>query len=285
MAPASNAGYLIDVGPYRDAVAVERVVAEITGGRLELEIAPEHLTLAADGRRVVVAGKRLVVTRKGRRREIRREHALDHARLHLARGFPGRELALWLEATPGVVERVWGVEPRSLLDDGGLDAGRALDRLVTRLRDALGERGGAATELGEGGHRVLLADRRDRLVVYARPLFRERPRRVLEVCADGTLAIPAKGGDRRARFRSRYDVIASGDHIRFAGERGDDVAHLFLPWIAPEDRAELARRFAELVDPAPPDETGHAIVRAPARGPLSARLAAAWPLPLSSRAR
>src|SRR6185503_13147581 len=85
---------------------------------------------------------------------------------------------------------------------------------------------------------------------------RERPRRTLEVCRDGTIVMPGRERDRRAHFESRFGVSVSGDRVVFSD--GDDhrVASLLLPWIAPEDRQELARRFAELVDPAPPEPSG-----------------------------
>jgi hypothetical protein len=91
------------------------------------------------------------------------------------------------------------------------------------------------------------------MIVFARPLFRERPRRVLEVGRDGSLVVPGRRGDRSARFESRAQVIVSGDRIRFTGGDGRDLVSLWLPWIALEDRHELVRRFGELVDPAPPE--------------------------------
>jgi hypothetical protein len=269
------------MAPYRDAVAAERLTAPIADGTLELVVEPRAVELRHRRGGVRLAGREIVVTRQGRRAPQHRRLELEPGALRVTRGYPGRELALWLEIRPGVVERVWSAQPRSLLDDGGLEAARALDRLAARLVEATGDRGGPATELGHGGHRVLLADHGDRLVVYARPLFRERPRRCFEVCSDGTLVVPGRGGDRRARFRSRFDVVAGGDRIRFAGESGDDVAQLYLPWISPEDRAELARRCAELVDPVPPDQSRASPLARPAGAAMTPRLAAGWPLPLS----
>jgi hypothetical protein len=110
-----------------------------------------------------------------------------------------------------------------------------------------------AIELGNGGHRVLLVRFDDRLVLHARPIFRERPRRIVEVCLDGTLVIPGRRGDRRGRVESRFGIAAITDRILFSDPREAEVASLWLPWIAPEDRQELARRFGDLIDPLPPE--------------------------------
>ena len=52
--------------------------------------------------------------------------------------------------------------------------------------------------------------------------------------SDGTLVVPDKKadeGERRASFRTRFDVVSGSDRIRFAGPSGADVAQLYLPWI------------------------------------------------------
>jgi hypothetical protein len=76
-------------------------------------------------------------------------------------------------------------------------------------------------------------------------------------------------------------VTVSGDRIRFTGGDGRDLASLWLPWIAVEDRHELVRRFGELVDPAPPEPDYE-----PRTGsrPWASGLGRA-PLPHSARAR
>jgi hypothetical protein len=204
-----------------------------------------------------VAASGALWVRRGRRGgDRKRELPLGRSRLWVARAHPTRDLALWYEAEPGVVERLGGVRPVDLSDADPLASWRQLDRLSSELlRDLAPWSGGAgdATELGRGEHRVLVVALADRLVVYARPIFRERPRRALEVCSDGTLVVPGRRGDRRARFRSRLAVNAAGDRIAFADDDDRLVASLWLPWIAPEDRQELARRFGELVDPSPPE--------------------------------
>ena len=228
----------------------------------------------------------------GRRHRHRRELDSARSRLWVARSFPAGDLAIWCEVRPGVVERLGGIRALPLLDEEAMAARRELDRLAAAAAAALAEAGGEAgvgagpvreagaggaargdavgaggaargdavavgrpglaVEVGAGQHRVLVVDRGDRLVVYARPLFRERPRRVLEVCADGGLVLPRQGrrGDRRRRFgRSRFRVTVSGDRVLFAADDGRDVASVWLPWIGEDERVELARRFGALVDP------------------------------------
>lgn len=233
------------MAPSRDGPV--RVEAGAHGVRVDLGT---RYRLSVSGGRAV--WKRL---RRGRRRTL----ALGRARLWVARAHPTRELALWYEVEPGRVERLGGVRPVPLFDTGALAAWRALDRAAAELSRALAPWSGEveeATEIGRGGHRVLVVRFAERLVLYARPLFRERPRRTLEVCRDGTIVMPGRERDRRAHFESRFGVSVSGDRVVFSD--GDDhrVASLLLPWIAPEDRQELARRFAELVDPAPPEPSG-----------------------------
>ncbi len=233
------------VAPSRDGPV--RVEAGADGVRVDLG---RRYRLAVSGGRAV--WKR---TRGSRRRTL----SLGRARLWMARAHPTRELALWYEVDPGRVERLGGVRPVPLFDAGALAAWRALDRAAAELARALAPWSGdveEATELGRGGHRVLVVRFADRLVVYARPLFRERPRRALEVCRDGTIVVPARDRDRRAHFESRFGVSVSGDRVIFSDRDDHRVASLLLPWIAPEDRQELARRCADLVDPAPPEPTG-----------------------------
>ena len=50
-------------------------------------------------------------------------------------------------------------------------------------------------------------------------------------------------------MRSQHGVTVWGDYVRFADPDGTDLARVAIPWIAPEDRRELARRIGQLVDP------------------------------------
>jgi len=176
--------------------------------------------------------------------------SLDRRRVVVARGLPTEDLALWYEGRPGVLSRVVGLRPLELLDEAALSAWRRLDVLATRLRRALSGLGDGvlrAFELGRGQHRVLLVEYRDRLVLHARPLFRERPRRAMEVRLDGSILLAARHGDQRIHCNSRYAVTLLGDRIRFESSDGRDVVSLWLPWIAHEDRAELAERMGNFV--------------------------------------
>jgi hypothetical protein len=151
-----------------------------------------------------------------------------------------------------VATRVAGLRPVELLDAEGLAASRDLEHLLKRMAAALASHGRgtvAATELGQGADRVLLLDDGDKLELFARPLFREWTRRVLVVSSDGTVVvIRRRGGHHRTECRSRFGVTVLGDRIRFAGPRGEDRASVWLPWIAPEDRRELARRIGDRLD-------------------------------------
>lgn len=244
--------------PFREPPTAPSAAAPSRDGPVRLEAGPHHVRLELGARwRLTVSDAGALWVRRGRRRADRkRELPLGRSRLWVARAHPTRDLALWYEPVPGVVERLGGVRPVDLSDPDPLASWRALDRLATDLTGSLATwSGGAgdAVELGRGEHRVLLVALADRLVVYARPIFRERPRRALEVCSDGTLVVPGRKGDRRARFHSRLAVNTLGDRIAFADEQDRMVASIWLPWIAPEDRKELARRFGELVDPSPPE--------------------------------
>ncbi|HTE51746.1 MAG TPA: hypothetical protein VK698_12920 [Kofleriaceae bacterium] len=261
-------------GLYREAASGPLVAAPSRDGAVTLEVGPRHVRLSLGERqRLTVSGSAATWVRQRGRADHRRELTLGPARLWPARSFPTRGLAIWYEPRPGQVERLGGVRATTPFEPDALAGWRALDRLAEELARALAahvahvgagldDAGPAETvELGRGQHRVLLVDLGDRLVVYARPLFRERPRRALEVDRDGWLIVPGRGrqrdgdgeGDRTRRFSSRDQVSASGDRLRFTGDDGRDLASLWLPWIAAEDRQELARRLGELVDPAPPE--------------------------------
>jgi hypothetical protein len=237
-------------GPYRGLSAREILEAPTRDGPARLEIRPDAVVLDLGSRwHLTVAGAFLAIERPGKRR--RRSRKLTGRRLVAARGYPTGGVALWYEERPGMMRRVEGLRPVTLLDADGLSGVRALDRLASRLMVALRERSGglvAAIELGNGKHRVLLLDDGRCYRLYARPLFREHPRLALEVCADGSV-VTYRGGRpfRRARCRSRYDVILGGDFIRFVDRRGVDRAAVALPWIGASERAEIAARVGERV--------------------------------------
>jgi hypothetical protein len=164
------------------------------------------------------------------------------------------------------MDRLAGLRPLELLGPrwrapaagagaGALRAWHRLDQLALRLASALEPHAAGvrrAFELGAGAHRVLLLAHDDRMVLYARPLFRERLRRLLEVRADGGVLVRARDADQRIVCRSRFGISVLGDRIRFEGANGRDRASAWLPWISAEDRVELARRLGRMLDPEPP---------------------------------
>jgi hypothetical protein len=160
-----------------------------------------------------------------------------------------------MEIEPGKpragVRRIFGVEPVSLLEPEGLVALAALDRLAHRLRNELAPRAGdirRAIEIGRGLDKVLVADHGDRFIVYARRLFRDRARFAMAIHDDGRIVVPDRKGTREITVTSRFGVTVWGDYVRFADPHGTDLAKVSIPWIAPEDRKELARRIGQLVD-------------------------------------
>ncbi len=243
--------------PYRELAAAPTYKAPSRDGTVSLEVGPQHVRLDLGERlRLTVSGNAATWVRHRRGAPSRRELTLAQRSLWAVRSFPTGDLALWYERRPGQIERLGGVKPVAPFDIGALAAWRALDRVAEEVVRALAAHGGGATEaveLGRGHHRVVLIQLAERLVIYARPLFRERPRRTLEVCRDGSLVLPGRSPDGRARIATRSQVTPSGDRICFTTGDGRDLVSLWLPWIAPEDRQEIARRFGDLVDPLPPE--------------------------------
>jgi len=245
-------------GPYRIAAAREVLRARTTGGVVRVEFAPRQTVIGAGSRsEVSITDRILRITQRGRRTKTRTVD-LGRARLVVAHAYPTGSIALWHEYQVGRMHRIVGLSPSELLDSAALTALHQIERVGARLVEALAPHAHGvyrATEYGKGQHRVLELDFGDRLVLYARPVFRERPRRIIEVCEDGSIVVPnKKGPDRRVAVSNRYGVVHSGDRIRFCGAEGDDLASVFLPWIAPQDRVEITRRLCALIDrgaPAP----------------------------------
>lgn len=253
---------------YRDDVG-DRGEARTAAGLLRIDFAPRHVKLAVGPRSLeIVDGFATVIEPHRVRSDRERRQSLRIAgRLVVARGVPRESLGVWIEVEPGTPDagfrRLFGVEPASLLEASGLAALASLDRLAARLRHALAHHARdvrRASELGphaSGGlDKVLVLDDDDRTVVFARKLFRDRARRVLEAGRDGAVFVrdprrargapPAEGRD--IVVRSRHAVTVTGDNLRFTDAHGGDLAKLALPWIAFEDRVELARRIGQRID-------------------------------------
>ncbi|MBL0217489.1 MAG: hypothetical protein IPQ07_26900 [Myxococcales bacterium] len=104
-----------------------------------------------------------------------------------------------------------------------------------------------AIEIGRGLDKVLLADHGAQSR-SARRLFADRARLAMSIHDDGRIVIPDKKGPREITIRSRFGMTVWDDYVRFADPQGTDLAKVSIPWIAPEDRKELARRIGQLVD-------------------------------------
>lgn len=249
---------------YRDE-AGDHLEAPTADGPFTARFAPRAVELSVAARSLIVTDRFVTVAlhhRTQRSRDRRTSLPLT-GRLVVARDVPHEDLGVWLEVDPEHpartgMQRVFGVEAINLMEPDGLPALAALDRLAQRLRAELAPRARdvrRAFEIGRGLDKVLLADHGDRFVVYARRLFRDRARFAMAIHDDGRIVLPAGKGDKADRtivVRSRYGVTVWGDHVRFADPNGDDLGKVAIPWIAPEDRDELARRIGQLVDRAAP---------------------------------
>lgn len=244
-------------------------------GDVELEVAPRH-TLLKVGEQLTlsVTEKFAELTRvTSRNRTKKRSLRLQDARLLVARAVPTDNIGIWHEATPGVVTRLFGLRQHTLESGADVDEfndrWRKLARLVTHLERALGRHSGGverALEVGAGADRVLVMDCGDHLLFHVRRLFREHPRRAFKVERNGTITVlqaalfqdPA-GGRRRRQGKDppsftctfRLGVMATGDYLRFADRRGEDLGRISLPWIRPEDRAHLVKIIKDTISPAP----------------------------------
>lgn len=241
------------MGAFRVAEGSEILEAQTRVGVLRLEVAPRHIALALRALQVAITEEFVTITEQLRKKIRRTSERLGGA-LVVARDVPHEDLGLWLEVEPNAVRRIFGAEPHDLISDDGLAALRALDKLAARLRQVLdpwshGAR--RAFEVGRGLDKVLVLDYGDRMVVFARRLFRYAARRVLEVHAGGKVLLPGRHGDQRFAIDEKYGFTVTGDLVRCIDRQGTDLGRVALPWIDPEDRQELARRFGEMVERRP----------------------------------
>ncbi len=243
-------------GPYRESTSSEVLEAMTKRGRARLAVSPTETRLELEDAeaRVAVSTSHLSLSMGALEKARRLTLPLSEVHVYVARVFPVGEVALWLDRR-GTLSRKLVLEPLRLLDEAALTASRALDRLGDRFGAALASQGAPAhraVEFGKGGHRVLLAILEDRMVVHARPLFREHLRRRLEVFGDGTAVVVGAGqggGDRRIRCRSRHDVMIRGDFLCVEDATTQESGQVWLPWISPADRQELATFLGMMFDP------------------------------------
>lgn len=241
---------------YRGDDAGQPLEAPTAEGVLRATIAPNRIELTVAKRRLVLERRTLtLVDAKDRRASLR----ID-GKLVVARDVPREDLGLWIEM-PGpsgsAMRRVFGVEPVSLFAADGLAALKRLDSLAQRLKASLSDLAGdirKAIELGRGLDKVLLADHGDRYVIYARRLFRDRARFALAIYRDGRVVLPDGKELREFRVTSRFGITVRGDYVRFADPHGTDLGRVAIPWIAAEDRDEIARRIGQLVHATSPSD-------------------------------
>jgi hypothetical protein len=251
---ARGVDYRDDAGDAGEAPSAE--------GPVRAEFAPRHVKLAVALRSIEISDAFVVVVEHHRKdpRMDRRISLAVTGRVIVARDVARDGLGLWVEVEPGGrragFRRVFWVEPVGLLEPAGLAALAAFDRLAQRVRQALAHLAPdvvRALEIGSpaagGLDKLLVLDHGERWVVYARRLFRDRARFALAVHDDGRIVVPAaRGATREVTVRSRHGVTVVGDYLRFADPHGADLARVSLPWLAPEDRGELARRIGKLID-------------------------------------
>ena len=241
---------------YRGDDAGQPLEAPTAEGVLRATIAPNRIELTVAKRRLVLEHRTLtLVDAKDRRASLR----ID-GKLVVARDVPREDLGLWVEMSGpsgSAMRRVFGVEPVSLFAADGLAALKRLDTLAQRLKASLSDLAGdirKAIELGRGLDKVLLADHGDRYVIYARRLFRDRARFALAIYRDGRVVLPDGKELREFRVTSKFGITVRGDYVRFADPHGTDLGRVAIPWIAAEDRDEIARRIGQLVHATSPSE-------------------------------
>ena len=246
---------------YRGDDAGDALEAPTADGVLKVVLGPNRVDLSVGPRSLHIAGRVATLVEHRRQKQERRGSVKLAGTLVIARGWPREAFGLWVElpvekdaqGARGPMQRMFGVEPASLLEGDGLTSLAKLDGLVQRLRghlDPLAAEVRRGSEIGSGHalDKVLVADHGDRLTIYARRLFRDRARFAMEVRRDGTIVVPESAKVvREVTVTSRFGVTVRGDYIRFADRQGTDLVRVSLPWIGPEERDELARRIGNLV--------------------------------------
>lgn len=237
--------------PYRSVVSQTRLDAESAFGRVSLLVAPKDTRLVIGAEVWSFADDHLSIISPGRRRTKKKSLLLRGAHLYVARAWPTNECSLWIERKPGLVERLVGLPPVPGISQETYAQWQKLEQLAKELQLALQEHaaGARSLELGQGQHRVLALAYSDRIVLFARPLFRERPRRLVELHRDNKIVLARRKNDRIISMEKGVEVIATGDRIQFCHPDGEIAASVYLPWIGAEARAELTRRFHNLVAP------------------------------------
>src|SRR5262245_39402922 len=176
---------------YRGDDAQDALEAPTAEGLLKVVLGPNRADLAvgpftfhvADRIATLVEHKK--PNKKKPQKSERRASVKIAGNLVIARGFPRESLGIWL-AHQGAMQRLFGVEPVSLLERDGLGALSRLDVVAQRLKAhlaALATGVWRATEIGSGHalDKVLLVDHGDHYTVFSRRLFRDRAQLAMTV--------------------------------------------------------------------------------------------------------
>jgi hypothetical protein len=232
--------------PYRrHGEALEIPTAE---GMLRTTFGPDSVELDVGGRGVRIADCAVTAHASGRT-----ETFAIAGRLVVARHILHEDISIWLELGTGpsaVMRRVFGVAPASMLGPDHLSSSKGLAEAARQIRTVLSRLSGdvvRAVELGTGRdpHKLLLVELADRHLVFACRLFRGEARLVMTVFNDGRVAFLHH--PREIRVDARIAVGVRGDSLRFTSNDGGELARVSMPWLAPDDRAELARRLGHLI--------------------------------------
>jgi hypothetical protein len=245
---------------YRGDDAGDALEAPTGEGLLRVVLGPHRVDLSVAQRTLHLAERMATLIEHKKQKQERRGSVKIAGNLVVARGFPREDVGIWIERPrdkqdverQSSMQRIFGVQPVSLLERDGLGALDRLDGLAQRLRAHLADLAGSirrAIEIGSGHalDKVLLADHGDHYVFYARRLFRDRARFAMAVHDDGRILVPDGKQTREIRITSRYGITVRGDYVRFADRHGTDLAKVSLPWLGPEDRDEVARRIGQFV--------------------------------------
>jgi hypothetical protein len=235
--------------PYRRSGGTLTVRTAAAG--LEIVTSPDGLAIT--GRLSITRDTATFQTRRGREQQ-----AIRGCRIVVARNALHRDVAIWMEwrldrAGSSCMRRIFGIAPDPAVPCHQLDAA------FRQIRDALRLHGGGwlrATELGRGDeHPMLLVERHDRHEVYASRLFREHAQLVMTIVPgeDCVVHHPATEG---LHLGSQVAIRVRGQEVRFVGDggRGADMAGIPLPWLAPEERRQFARRLARALDGSGPQD-------------------------------
>jgi hypothetical protein len=225
---------------YRDD-ATGALTARAADGELRAELGPT-VTVGLGDRQLRVTDRFASVTERDKQLE-----SFELATpLVVARDPVYDALGVWTIDSQSA-RRVFGARPRSTLEPDGLDDLRRFEDVARRIRSGLAPYARDVVRASEHGRvaldKVLMIERGDRVELFARKLFKERARLVVALHPDRRVVVEGI----EVTLGSPYSITVRGDLLRFADETGTDRAQVALPWLAAEERQEVARRLAAVV--------------------------------------